>query len=571
MHKRKGPGSHLKSSSQKSSNRVIPALSSKLLDIPPELWDIVGGFASRQSVARLCSVSHDFYATFAALLYSNTIDPPLTSAQSSHLIQTLAETPTVSWKPHPAALIQQLGLTDGGHFRKLETTNLAKMQSSINALNNICKLSLADRPNGSALRVLDWRVAAGLDELGKILGAPGQFSNLRELLVTSNGTNNNFNFISIGRLEVLGLTFNIDPDNDDICGDRLCYKLAEALQMLPSTSPILHTLQLNLKIPFDENTFPFLGYCDLVDAINWIHLPFLATLELSVDLHRNHIDHVEDDLDDIPNTDLLAFLSSHPNLLNLTFSAHGTDLTGGHTPLFPRLRSFKGSFEDSKAICGGGRQLETLTIALVHPCLSGTLPAFSVLQLPTNLSLTKLRVLAVDTVGSTLKITDEISPRTFSLLAASFPNLTHLDICLSGPMTEYHKYLTLLTKLQSLRLQEYRTRRKALKSSPVVKIFPPAEYKTQITRLLPFLPHLASTEICILADFIEQDEDSDSSCFECCGCCGESALINPEVLFSPPEMTATYFFSVTHLSGDTNVVLDKVRRKKIAASPNASQ
>ncbi|KAJ7655368.1 hypothetical protein B0H17DRAFT_1099102 [Mycena rosella] len=54
----------------------------------PELWMIIASFASRQSLARLCSVSHRFHSTFSALLYANVVDPPLTSGQSARLVRT---------------------------------------------------------------------------------------------------------------------------------------------------------------------------------------------------------------------------------------------------------------------------------------------------------------------------------------------------------------------------------------------------------------------------------------------------------------------------------------------------
>jgi hypothetical protein len=215
-------------------------------------------------------------------------------------------------------------------------------------------------------------------------------------------------------------------ENDYEIGEKLCYKLAEAIQTLPITSPLLHTLQLKLKIPFDRDTFPFLGCEDLLAAMNLIHLPVLTALVLSVDFYPD--DGEDEDLS--PPMDFSAFLASHPNLVALTLNADGTRLTED-VAFLPHLRSFKGSFEDSEAICDRQRQLDQLVITLVHRH-QFELPSFSTGPLPSHLSLTKLQVLAVDAVGSVVKMTNELSPASLAQLVSSFPNLTHLDICISG-------------------------------------------------------------------------------------------------------------------------------------------
>jgi hypothetical protein len=173
--------SNIKSASELSHNGF--------LDVPPELCAIIAYFASRQSLASLCSVSRRLCSIFSAPLYANTVDPPLTSAQSSCLIKTLSTAKTLSWKPHPALFIRQLGLTDSGLVNDIK----AKAKTSADSLRNIYRLIPDfERSRGSALRSLHWNIAAGLDELGQILGAPGHFPNLRELMVSCNGTNSNF-------------------------------------------------------------------------------------------------------------------------------------------------------------------------------------------------------------------------------------------------------------------------------------------------------------------------------------------------------------------------------------------
>jgi hypothetical protein len=132
-------------------------------NVPLELWTIIARFASRQSLARLCSVSHYLCPAFTSpsLLYSNTTDPPLTASQSALLIQTLSSDIR---QPHPplTALICDLGLVDG----VADQTFCGKTR----ILKTLSQLDAAQR-----VRTLHWSLAAGVEDLGRILGAPGDF------------------------------------------------------------------------------------------------------------------------------------------------------------------------------------------------------------------------------------------------------------------------------------------------------------------------------------------------------------------------------------------------------------
>lgn len=172
-------------------------------EIPPELWAAIATFASRQCLARLCAASHEFYSKFSPLLYGNIFDPSLTQFKSSALVKTLSEARAPSGRPHLAEQVQQLKLT----------SCIADIKPVKKLLQNMRRLIPgAELRSGSVLRVLHWHLAAGalilvprrsicsntlsfkgLDELGKILGAPGHFPNLKELFVSTTGTNNNFN------------------------------------------------------------------------------------------------------------------------------------------------------------------------------------------------------------------------------------------------------------------------------------------------------------------------------------------------------------------------------------------
>jgi hypothetical protein len=75
-----------------------------------------------------------------------------------------------------------LGLKEGAGTQHPEQ----KTKNLIQAFKNLS----SRRSAGSALRTLHWSLATGVDELGKILG---KFRHLKELIVSTDGTNNNFN------------------------------------------------------------------------------------------------------------------------------------------------------------------------------------------------------------------------------------------------------------------------------------------------------------------------------------------------------------------------------------------
>ncbi|KAJ7503073.1 hypothetical protein B0H11DRAFT_1987692 [Mycena galericulata] len=154
-----------------------------ILDLPPELLAIIASSLPREFLASFCLVSRHFYSILSVLLYSDVLSPPLTASQSSRLIETLRNEQVLTWTAHPATLIRKLGLTGNAYGASEVQT-----QAAVGVLRKLTSLA-----RGSAVRALHWDMAAGLDELGRILGAPGQFPNLTELIVKSYATNTNFN------------------------------------------------------------------------------------------------------------------------------------------------------------------------------------------------------------------------------------------------------------------------------------------------------------------------------------------------------------------------------------------
>ncbi|KAJ7188784.1 hypothetical protein C8R46DRAFT_1341455 [Mycena filopes] len=539
-------------SDTRDTNTALPDVNYDVSDVPPELWAHVSTFASRQSIARLCTTSRYFHSLFSPLLYENIVDPPLDRAQSSALIAALSGPQRSNGQPHPAARIRQLRLVDGGGYRKRAAIE-SERQPVIQLLRNMYTGPHGQQlTHGSVLRALHWHLAAGLDDLGRIVGVPGRFPNLKELVVSTAGTNSNFNFLQIGGLEILGFTLDLDIyDHDYDSGNRLCYKLAEALQTLPLSSPHLHTLRLEVKIGFSEDEFPFSGFTDLVDAINLVHLPQLTTFDLLVEAIPS-LDYYPDGPPDyLPEANLSSFLVSHTTLSNLTLKGSGTQLEK-NSSFLPCLHSFSGSFEDAAIVCAAPRQLEKLVLTFINTN-SYDMPVFRVVPLPKHPSLTSLRIEAMDSMGSVQKLTDELSPTSLAQLATSFPNLAHLDICLGERMTKYRETISMFAKLQSLSIREYRTticthfecypgdRCPGPKRS-ATKVFPRGEYIKELTLLLPALSKLASIEVTILGDHVyEYDDDT-------------------EIFYEPAQMEVNYSFSVIRRSITDAEILSKKAR-----------
>jgi hypothetical protein len=208
--------------------------------------------------------------------------------------------------------------------------------------------------------------------------------------------------------------------------------------------------------------------------------------------------------------------------------------------------------------------MQKLVLPLVYPDMTygSLLPSYEPVLLPGCSSLTHLRLFAVDIVGKTMKKTDELSPGSFHQLA-TFYNITHLDVCISEPMVcavsekitssrslvlaqiEYCAHLKLLTKLQNLRLHEYRTRQLGLPNWPGRLVFPPEDYIVGFALFLPSQPQLAHIEISILGDTYSSLQGFDDL---------EDMVI--QIMGEPAELSVRYFFSVLHPSGRAYAVLE---------------
>ncbi|KAJ7736928.1 hypothetical protein B0H16DRAFT_1573138 [Mycena metata] len=208
------------------------------------------------------------------------------------------------------------------------------------------------------------------------------------------------------------------------------------------------------------------------------------------------------------------------------------------------------------------RQLRQLDISLIHDHRYEFHPSPTFILPPAaHLLLTTLRINPVDSLGSTMKMTNELSPNSFHQVVHTFPNLTHLDVPINKPMAEYCQALMPLTKLEYLRLRQYRTRRMGPPNWPATLIFPPTEYNQQFDLILPSLRRLVVIEVSVSADIYPasdelwdsgRDLESDSE-WEW------NSESDFEQVWSSPEMKVDYSFSVMRRSSSAYVVLQNAQ------------
>ncbi|KAJ7457458.1 hypothetical protein FB451DRAFT_1274950 [Mycena latifolia] len=522
----------------------------EVLEVPPEIWALVVALSGRQSIGRLCAVSHRFYSIFTPLLYSTTTEPPLTAPQSALLIRTLRKAHTSLLRPH-LVHIQSLSLSD---YHGIDTPQC------LAALRNLMEIRLDGHPmRGSALRTLKWSLSRGTEELARLLRTPGNFPHLKEISVECRGKTARFDFIQIPNLEKLecflslaalsyDFAFQGGPREVSIAQEYKAWAtvwsvLAEALMTLPSSSPHLKTLNLELHM-YAENTnsesAPWDTYAALINTINRMRLPALTSMELYVTGCKSR-------------TDLSPFLLGHPSLTNLALRVDGmhilTNLDGAS---LSELRSFTGCFKECAAISALARELEHLTIKFPGFALDDEhgftgLPLLTPKLFPSALCPTVkcLNVLSFDEGGQrTLRYPGhELSALSFNCLARAFPNITHLDIFLGEEMSRYHDSFVELLGLEYLCIRERkRVEEEELKLEPATTVFPPEEYGVQLNAaLLPFLNHLADVHLILRGDRSIDHDDI------CCPCCDRDLDL--------PDWLLEYRFFVNRECGEAELVL----------------
>ncbi|KAJ7443811.1 hypothetical protein FB451DRAFT_1189846 [Mycena latifolia] len=460
-----------------------------ILEVPSELWALVAKSSRRQSLARLCAVSHGFHTVFSPLLYSTaTTNPPLKYKQTALLIETLAATHS----PHPGLFVRRLVFPSYGLDRRIDG------QTCLAALSRLFDAPGDKRPvRGSALRSLEWgargELQGSMDALGPLLCTPGCFPNLKEIVIKCPPSCTHFDFLRIPRLEKIELDLTAGKYEEWLPSwEAFSCELAT----LPSSSPLLHTLKLQLTMYAPRKSIvppPWDAYSGLLAAINQLRLPVLEVLELSIEAGYFDLP--------APETDFLPLLRQHPALKDLTLYMRKVRIPAASEIALslPRVRAFTGSLDHCAVVATRARELA---------CLSVSFPQFfnedalSRLFLPGAApTVTQLTVRGVDTNGDFVLFPYALSPRSLSCLVLAFPNLTYLDIDISHKMKDYSANLVSLPLLEYLCLRAHKEVPERAWYRPVAEIFPVAKYATHISmELLPALTQLVDVRVVLGGD-----------------------------------------------------------------------
>ncbi|KAJ7670933.1 hypothetical protein DFH06DRAFT_1179212 [Mycena polygramma] len=342
---------------------VVP-ISHPLLEVPLEVWEQVAALSGRQAIARLCAASHAFYSGFAPLLYGAIPDPPLTGIQSMRLIKTLSLAKTSPRIAPLVWLIKSLSFA----WAWPGDLKLGECQDALYSLFEVSASGWSIR--GATLRCLKWNLSNSYDEALSILVRPGCFPNLREISVGTNvGNNARFDYLLIPGLEKLDCSWSFHDR-----GHPTFNAFREALQLLPSLSPLLQSLKLRLSIGhsyYNWTSDPHLTayyergrptYDGLIRTINQLHFPALISLEISVRCSGLN--------NSLPPTEFGPLLLSHPSTREVVL-----DLRLGGKPGTParrcppisafaytHLRAFTGSPEYCAGVSAHAPALERLSI-----------------------------------------------------------------------------------------------------------------------------------------------------------------------------------------------------------------
>ncbi|KAJ7430447.1 hypothetical protein B0H11DRAFT_2393609 [Mycena galericulata] len=385
-----------------------PSTWNQFLEVPPEIWGAVATLSSRQTIAHLCLVSPGFYSIFAPLLYGRTVSPPLTYDQSFLLVKTLSEVDrrALLGDSQPVLLVRSLAIHGRGGLEARHGAMSATMCHA--ALRNLSRI-----PGGSALRTLKWDMPEHMELLNGMLG---YFPNLKEI-----------SFVRTPNLTKLGCRVEFGWA-DQGQGGALCKTLGEALRALPSSSPLLDTLELTLWILLTGSEPLWDPYRELLATINDLRFPCLISLNLSIDIFKTRILH---------NPTAVAvfspFLHRHPLLADVTLTGGGIR-TAADGAYLPQLRSLTSSVEHYAALLAQAGELERLYIVLNAP---GSRENPTALSFPPDIGPT---VRWLDIVIDEEHVEPYFPPSSFTCLAAAFPNLTHLNIQIAESMVRSDSY-----------------------------------------------------------------------------------------------------------------------------------
>ncbi|KAJ7232129.1 hypothetical protein C8J57DRAFT_1250781 [Mycena rebaudengoi] len=436
-------------------------------NIPLEISGLISSSCPRSTIASLCGVSQAFHATFIQDLYQELIDPPLDFYSSLRLMDSISDADIL----HPAHMILKLSMDTASNKLQLRddeeqefgenTWNLDDEIAATALLKLYNLLPQPQKQSGLPLRVLHVQSPGGICHLGNTLSQSHIFSNLKELVITTQriASDCQMEFFKLLNLKTLGFSMIFEGDLVE-ASDII--KLGEGLKML-SGSSFLQALDLRLWCNFCDDDIQAAYRENIVDTLNTIYIPHLESFKMSESCE----------------TDICVQLSAQGRRLDklgLTFLYEGNLNETEESPTLDKLTS------------GSYLFLTTLD-------LHGLDADMWAVEIP------KLRYPA--------------SAHLFPSLASAFPNVVNLNIELGGCLAHYSEFIVSMTKLECLRVQEYRLHF-SMEPKAVTELFPVGEYTCQIRELHLQLPRLASVTIYFLGDQIQcregicQDDKNDT-------------------------------------------------------------
>ncbi|KAF8207903.1 hypothetical protein K438DRAFT_2013299 [Mycena galopus ATCC 62051] len=383
------------------------------------------------------------------------------------------------------------------------------MSDWLPALRNLV-VTNAQLVRGAQLRALEWTSPTGTDALTKFLSTPGYFPNLKDLSVHC-GLDSHFECFRVPGLQKLECKLEFSGSGYEEW--KPSWKaLRRALEALPASSPLLHSLSLKLDLYFYEDSDdeqsdflqPWSIDPDLKAAINQLRLSALTSFHLSLDPTGFNLRN--------PAMDFSSMLRAHPLLTTITlniegicvppdvdntFLSHIVSLTSSvkncatilpHTPTLRRIiilfpaDTWCNDFQD------------TLDFEYRRPLTPALFPAHAFPDVRS------LDARGVTRDGGTASYTRTFYPDSLSCLIAAFPNLTHLDVSLAKPLREYCPGFASLLGLEQLSvrlsiyppMQHYGRRGTAL--------YPPERFAAELNDTLLVLPVLSDVHIVLWID-----------------------------------------------------------------------
>ncbi|KAJ7235953.1 hypothetical protein C8J57DRAFT_1530372 [Mycena rebaudengoi] len=339
---------------------------------------------------------------------------------------------------HPAHMILQLSMDTASNKLQLRddeeqefgenTWNLDDEIAATALLKLYNLLPQPQKQSGLPLRVLHVQSPGGICHLGNTLSQSHIFSNLKELVITTQriASDCQMEFFKLPNLKTLGFSMIFEGDLVE-ASDII--KLGEGLKML-SGSSFLQALDLRLWCNFCDDDIQEAYRENIVDTLNTIYIPHLESFKMSESCMPGCGNGPSDHHD---MTNIFSFLEAHPTLSHLTLDVRGTVIPES-SQVLPQLHSFTGETDICVQLSAQGRRLDKLGLTFLYEGnLSETeeSPTLDKLTSGNYLFLTTLDLHGLDAdmwAVEIPKLRYPASANLFPSLASAFPNVVNLNI-----------------------------------------------------------------------------------------------------------------------------------------------